>query len=526
MCDELPPLVADGATSSGSSSDSHASDDGSDTWGDWQCDADDDSKCPSLLPPYEEVVPVATAMQQAADVLSFNLKEAAHSSGVKDIYGWVSFVNWCRRSLEQGTCTKCGSKQDGNLVTHMSSCNETAHLLRSPWARDEQFLLPHREEDGLLSQFSDDLAESLSNPSAQAPTQMQQIMRELDEARAMLAALKPAIDDLDDAPLFPSGGEQGYFDSYAHIGIHQEMIGDHVRTDTYRKFLECSGACAGKRVLDVGCGTGILSMFAARGGASSVVGIDACSIAAIAEKNVAENEMQHCVRILQTKVEDAVLDAGSFDIIVSEWMGYFLLYESMMDSVIHARNKFLKPGGSVQPSRCTIVVAGAVLGSLAFDWDNVYGLKMKAMREVEAANMGKEAVVVVLDGTSVVTDECSIWELDALTCSVSDLEFSKPFSLAARWNTKVDGLAAWFDTFFEVDGQQKAFFSTSPSSTRTHWKQTFFYFPTGPVTLVAGQRLEGSMTVRRSKEFARHLTIQLDITVAERHIGTFSYALD
>ena len=312
---------------------------------------------------------------------------------------------------------------------------------------------------------------------------MQQIMRELDEARAMLAALKPAIDDLDDAPLFPSGGEQGYFDSYAHIGIHQEMIGDHVRTDTYRKFLECSGACAGKRVLDVGCGTGVLSMFAARGGASAVVGIDACSIAAIAEKNVAENEMQHCVRILQTKVEDAVLDAGSFDIIVSEWMGYFLLYESMMDSVIHARNKFLKPGGSVQPSRCTIVVAGAVLGSLAFDWDNVYGLKMKAMREVEAANMGKEAVVVVLDGTSIVTDECSIWELDALRCSVSDLEFSRPFSLAARWNTKVDGLAAWFDTFFEVDGQQKAFFSTSPSSTSTHWKQTFFYFPTGPVTV-------------------------------------------
>ena len=97
--------------------------------------------------------------------------------------------------------------------------------------------------------------------------------------------------------------------------------------------------------------------------------------------------------------------------------------------------------------------------------------------------MGKEAVVVVLDGTSIVTDECSICELDALRCTVSDLEFSRPFSLAARWNTKVEGLAALFDTFFEVDGQQKAFFSTSPSSTSTHWKQTFFYFPSGPVTV-------------------------------------------
>ena len=42
---------------------------------------------------------------------------------------------------------------------------------------------------------------------------MQQLMRELDEARAMLAALKPPIDELDEQPLFPSSGEQGNFDS-------------------------------------------------------------------------------------------------------------------------------------------------------------------------------------------------------------------------------------------------------------------------------------------------------------------------
>jgi hypothetical protein len=33
------------------------------------------------------------------------------------------------------------------------------------------------------------------------------------------------------------------------------------------------------------------------------------------------------------------------DVIVSEWMGYFLLYESMLDSVIWAREKYLSPGG-------------------------------------------------------------------------------------------------------------------------------------------------------------------------------------
>ena len=33
------------------------------------------------------------------------------------------------------------------------------------------------------------------------------------------------------------------------------------------------------------------------------------------------------------------------DVIISEWMGYFLVRESMFDSVILARDKWLKPGG-------------------------------------------------------------------------------------------------------------------------------------------------------------------------------------
>jgi hypothetical protein len=153
-------------------SDGHGGDEGSDTWDDWQCDADTDATCPSLLPPFQEVVPAATAIQQAAESLSFNLKEAAQSAGVRDIYGWISFVNWCRRSLESGCCPKCGRKEEDNLVHHMSACKDDALLLQSPWAGNEQFLIPHRQEDGLLSLFSDDFSEALSDPAAQAPTQV------------------------------------------------------------------------------------------------------------------------------------------------------------------------------------------------------------------------------------------------------------------------------------------------------------------------------------------------------------------
>jgi len=50
-----------------------------------------------------------------------------------------------------------------------------------------------------------------------------------------------------------------YFDSYAHFGIHEEMLKDEVRTESYRRsIVNNKHLFRNKIVLDVGCGTGIL----------------------------------------------------------------------------------------------------------------------------------------------------------------------------------------------------------------------------------------------------------------------------
>jgi hypothetical protein len=62
--------------------------------------------------------------------------------------------------------------------------------------------------------------------------------------------------------------------------------------------------------------------------------------------------------LLAGKVEDVVLPVDKVDLIVSEWMGYMLLYESMLDSVIFARDKWLAPGGVCMPNVCDMFIAG------------------------------------------------------------------------------------------------------------------------------------------------------------------------
>jgi len=75
------------------------------------------------------------------------------------------------------------------------------------------------------------------------------------------------------------------------------MLKDSVRTDAYRDFIyENKDLFSGKVVLDVGCGTGILSMFCARAGASKVIAVDNSDIIDKARENVFANDLGHIIK--------------------------------------------------------------------------------------------------------------------------------------------------------------------------------------------------------------------------------------
>lgn len=133
------------------------------------------------------------------------------------------------------------------------------------------------------------------------------------------------------------------------------MLKDTVRTESYRRAIQAPGIVEGKVVLDVGCGTGILSMFAASAGALRVYAVDCAEVIEQARQIVKDNHLDGVITLIRGRVEDIEIPE-KVDVLVSEWMGYFLMYESMLKSVIFARDKWLKPGGLVLPDRCSLYI--------------------------------------------------------------------------------------------------------------------------------------------------------------------------
>ena len=171
---------------------------------------------------------------------------------------------------------------------------------------------------------------------------------------------------------------------YAEIEVHRTMICDRVRTDA-------SGARSsavvrpGDVVLDVGAGTGILSLFAARAGAARVYAVERTTVAVLAQELAAANGVADIVQVIHGDIMDIELPER-VDVIVSEWLGGFGIDEGMLVPVIAARDRWLKPGGVMIPSSVT-AWAGLVHDrhldeTVGFLRDDPYGLRLDGLVEM------------------------------------------------------------------------------------------------------------------------------------------------
>eukprot|EP00828_Plagiopyla_frontata_P002876 TRINITY_DN1064_c0_g2_i2.p1 TRINITY_DN1064_c0_g2~~TRINITY_DN1064_c0_g2_i2.p1 ORF type:complete len:365 (-),score=65.66 TRINITY_DN1064_c0_g2_i2:66-1160(-) len=302
--------------------------------------------------------------------------------------------------------------------------------------------------------------------------------------------------------------EDHYFDSYSHFSIHEDMLKDRVRTEAYQKAIyRNKHLFNNKIVLDVGCGTGILSLFAARAGAKHVYSIEKANIVYHAKQIVKENNLEDTITIIQGKVEQIELPVSKVDIIISEWMGYMLLYESMLDSVLFARDKWLVKGGMLFPDKACIKIA-AIEDEEYKDhkfnfWNDVYGYEMKNIKKWALM----EPVVDRVDKKQIISTTCKIFEVNLETVKIEDLQFSNKYSIKFTKKEFVYALVAWFDVQF-THGSEILTLTTSPYERSTHWAQSVYYLEQF-LPIDKDNILQGSFAIKKNQVNERELDIKI-----------------
>ncbi|KAG9239113.1 putative ribosomal protein arginine N-methytransferase rmt3 [Amylocarpus encephaloides] len=466
---------------------------------------------------------------------SFDFLEIRQRLGL-DFYGNIKLVNYVRSRVHSGQAIP-------------------SDLARSDFD-DEKFLKPVLEDDALLFTLDDlpqvpeisqesehDKGKGVEKNSGALVARITELEESLRRVYSQYDAYRDTVKDiLDKKWEDPStGGPLGtdkeekrdddshYFSSYSYNDIHEVMLKDSVRTDAYRDFIYNNKSLfAGKIVLDVGCGTGILSMFCAKAGAARVIAVDNSAIIDKARENIFNNGFTDKITCLRGKIEEVKLPVDKVDIIVSEWMGYCLLYEAMLDSVIWARDKYLQPNGLMVPSHMNMWVAPVadpdyVSDHIAF-WRDVYGFDMKAMQ----SGIHEDAQVLDMPAATVCAEPYPFLQLSLHTTTVKDLVFKRKWSGKLKKDIDaLDGFVIWFDSFFmpsreevvpedakaeewAASGKKGLAFTTGPGGKVTHWKQGVMLIDNtkdNAASWKEGEQLSGELEYAVPEDNSRALTV-------------------
>ncbi|KAJ5594775.1 uncharacterized protein N7459_000983 [Penicillium hispanicum] len=451
------------------------------------------------------------------------------------------------------------------IRSEVKAGNKTPDVSSKSRFDDDVYMKPVMEDDALLYSL-DDITEDQDEDAGlgtEAERRVLELQEDLERLQTQFSEYRLAVqksledqlskedDKIDSSTSVAKPktkiqeADADYFVSYAYNGIHESMLKDAVRTDSYRDFVyENKHLFKDKVVLDVGCGTGILSMFCAKAGAKKVIAVDNSNIIDRAREIVYDNGLGDVITCIRGKIEEVTLPVEKVDIIISEWMGYALLFEAMFDSVIYARDRYLAHDGLMVPSHATLRIApfadpDFIASHISF-WHSVYGFKMTSM----LLKIYDEALVRGIQPAGIPGNSTVFLPLPLHTITVDELTFLKEFEVTLKEDIDaLDGWAIWFDIFFmpsrdsvvpenavPSDMKEKGIvaFTTGPDGTETHWQQAICLIDHGKKEakpLKKGQVISGKVGYQKKEQGSRLLDIGIQWQGDENTKGDQNWSL-
>ncbi|XP_041936536.1 histone-arginine methyltransferase CARM1 [Alosa sapidissima] len=309
-----------------------------------------------------------------------------------------------------------------------------------------------------------------------------------------------------------------YFQFYGCISQQQNMLQDYLRTATYQKAILLNELdFRDKIVLDVGCGTGILSFFAVQAGAKRVYAVEASAVAKYAEVLVKSNGLSDKIIVLAGKVEEVTLPE-QVDIIISEPIGYMLLNERMLESYLHAK-KWLRPKGMMFPTSSDIHLAPFTDEALYMEhyarsgfWQQTcfHGINLSGLHTAAVDEFFKQPIVDTFDW-QILMAQSTKYTINFLEAKEEDLHrLDIPFVFKLTQTGLIHGIAFWFDIAF-IGTRMTVWLSTAPNQPLTHWYQVRCLLQT-PLFAKMGQTLSGrvQLIANKRQSYDIHIVAVID----------------
>lgn len=298
-----------------------------------------------------------------------------------------------------------------------------------------------------------------------------------------------------------------YFKRYGDLELQRRMVSDRARTDAFARAIreEVEGTDV---VLDVGTGTGVLAMLAAKAGAKKVYAIDQADVVKTAANLVKANGVSDRVTVLQGPAVELALDE-KVDLLISEWLGHVAFVEGMLEDVLVARDNNLAEEGRMLPARVRVLLAPLddpiLYGTEGpgFWREPVFGLDFSSL---EAAELDQGRTVQIrVEPSALLAPGATLVDLDLRTAAPDDAWASG----TARFDVRRDGVLNGFAAWFEADLSPSVTLDTGPHSPETHWSQTYFSF--WPAIVRKGQSIDVEWSLRPDDEEPRYVAMTIRV---------------
>jgi type I protein arginine methyltransferase len=256
-----------------------------------------------------------------------------------DMIGYIKLINFIR-SNPNPDLFKSNNFDPKALPWHSDEYYRTVieddPLLQFDVEEDLNSLIDNDQNNNISS--SDNLIKMYENKLKEASNKIAGLCNLVQELRHYATEKFETITNNNDPD--SECDDTNYKGSYSSYGIHLEMLQDKVRTEGYMNaILGNKDAFKDKVVLDVGCGTGILSLFAAKNGAQLVIAVDMSDVIDEAIKIAEENNYSDKIVFLKGKIEEVRLPVEQVDVIISEWMVIFCyLSQCLIQLFMHEIN--------------------------------------------------------------------------------------------------------------------------------------------------------------------------------------------